>query len=137
EFLRNDIFDANSFQNNWRGIEKSPLRKNQFGATLGGPFWKNKTFFFTDYEGTILRQGRIQTASVPTALERASGYTDFSDLITRSGGSALGTDALGRRILTGTIYDPATTRSVTQGQVDPVTGLTATKTGFVRDPFAG
>ncbi|HKX28575.1 MAG TPA: hypothetical protein VJ302_12815, partial [Blastocatellia bacterium] len=135
EFLRNDVFDANSFQNNWRGVQKSPLRKNQFGGTLGGPIWKNKTFFFTDYEGTILRQGRIQTASVPTALERSSGYTDFSDLITRSGGRALGTDALGRQILAGTIYDPATTRSVTQGQADPVTGLTATKTGFVRDPF--
>ena len=48
-----------------------------------------------------------------------------------------GTDALGRNVPLGTIFDPASTRQVTVGQVDPVTGRTATATGVVRDPFAG
>jgi hypothetical protein len=140
EFLRNEKFDANSFRNNLtqvngRSIPKPKYRQNQFGGALGGPIWKNKTFFFGDFEGTRIRQGRSIVASVPTALEKASGYTDFSDLITRNGNRTRGTDLLGRSILIGTIFDPATTRRVTSGQVDPVTGRTATGTGFVRDPF--
>ncbi|MBS1810544.1 MAG: TonB-dependent receptor [Acidobacteria bacterium] len=137
EFLRNDKFDANLYQNNFRAVPKAKYRQNQFGAALGGPIWKNKTFFFGDFEGSRIRQGRSITASVPTALERASGYTDYSDLITRLGNRSRGTDLLGRAILQGTIFDPATTRRVTAGTIDPVTGITATGTGFVRDPFPG
>jgi hypothetical protein len=137
EFLRNDKFDANSFPNNFRGQPKAKYRQNQFGAAVGGPIWKGKTFFFADFEGARIRQGRSIVASVPTALQRASGYTNFSDLITREGNRSRGTDLLGRPILIGTIFDPATTRRVTSGVVDPVTGRTATGTGFVRDPFPG
>jgi hypothetical protein len=135
EFLRNEKFDANSFRNNLSGINKAKYRQNQFGGALGGPIRKGKTFFFGDFEGTRIRQGRSIVASVPTALQRSSGYTDFSDLITRQGNRVRGTDLLGRSILQGTIFDPATTRRVTSGQVDPVTGRTATGNGFVRDPF--
>ena len=45
------------------------------------------------------------------------------------------TDALGRTIPLGTILDPATTRPVTVGVADPVSGIVAAKTGYVRDPF--
>jgi hypothetical protein len=131
EFLRNDKLDANNYGNNFRGLPKSKYRQNQFGGALGGPIWKNKTFFFGDFEGTRIRQGRLVTASVPTAAERASGYTDFSDLITRQGNRVLGKDLLGRDIVQGTIYDPATTRQVT------VVRDGGTVTGFVRDPFPG
>src|ERR1700728_4583870 len=48
-FFRNDIFDArNVLQTTGR---KPELRQNQFGGSLGGPIWKNRTFFFGDYEG--------------------------------------------------------------------------------------
>ena len=146
EFLRNEKFDANSFRNNLTqitrpdgtigSVQRPKYRQNQFGGALGGPIWKNKTFFFGDFEGTRIRQGRSIVASVPTALQRSSGYTDFADLITRNGNRTRGTDLLGRTVLIGQIFDPATTRRVTSGQVDPVTGRTATGTGFVRDPFA-
>jgi Carboxypeptidase regulatory-like domain/TonB-dependent Receptor Plug Domain/TonB dependent receptor len=137
EFLRNDKLDANGYGNNLRGIPKAKYQQNQFGGALGGPIWKNKTFFFGDFEGTRIRQGRSVTASVPTAAQRASGYTDFSDLITRQGNSVRGTDPLGRVILRGTVFDPATTRQVTAGAMDPVTKMTAIRSGFVRDPFPG
>jgi hypothetical protein len=137
EFLRNDKLDANNYGNNFRGISKAKYRQNQFGGALGGPIWKNRTFFFGDFEGTRIRQGRLLTASVPTAAERASGYTDFSDLITRQGNKVRGTDLLGREILQGTIFDPATTRQVTVVRVNPVTGAPETVTGYVRDPFPG
>src|SRR5215470_4453774 len=68
----------------------------------------------------------------PTAQEAGSGYTDFRDLISGQTGTA-GTDLLGRTFALGTILDPATTRPVTAGQIDPVTGLKATSTGYVRD----
>ncbi|MEJ2008783.1 MAG: carboxypeptidase-like regulatory domain-containing protein [Acidobacteriota bacterium] len=135
EFLRNDKFDAADFFENAGGLKKGEFRQNQFGATIGGPIKRNKLFFFGDYEALRRRQGSVFTSSVPTALERGSGYTNFSDLIVNQAGSAPETDALGREFPAGTILDPATTRSVTAGQVDPVTGLTATSDGYVRDPF--
>jgi carboxypeptidase family protein len=137
EFLRNDKLDANSWGNNLRSLDKAKYRQNQFGGALGGPIWKGKTFFFGDFEGTRIRQGRLVTASVPTAAERASGYTNFSDLIARQNNTARGTDILGRAILQGTIFDPATTRCLDSGASDPVTGMQAKSKGCVRDPFPG
>ena len=67
EFLRNDKMDAVSYFN----TTKSELRRHQFGGVMGGPFWKDKLFWFTDYQGTRLVQG-AETGIVflPTALQR-------------------------------------------------------------------
>jgi hypothetical protein len=142
EFFRNDKLDAADFFENAGGVPKGELRQNQFGFTAGGPVvipklfnGRNKVFFFGDYEGLRRVQGTILTGSVPTDAERASGYTNFQDLITGQASSAARTDDLGRLIPVGTVLDPATTRAVTAGVVDPVSGLPATATGFVRDPF--
>ncbi len=143
EFLRNDRLDAADFFENTGNIKKGKFRRNQYGFTLGGPvviphFYKgkNKTFLFGDWQGTRIRQGVPLTTTVPTLMERNSEYTDFSDLITGQSGRTPA-DLLARTFPLGTIFDPATTRPVTQGQADPVTGLAATGTGFVRDPFQG
>jgi hypothetical protein len=140
EFFRNDKLDAADFFENAGQIPKGALRQNQFGFTAGGPVvipkvfnGRNKVFFFGDYEGLRRVQGTVLTGSVPSLAERASGYTDLSDLITGQSGTK--TDTLGRTVPTGTIFDPATTRTVTKGVVDPVSGLAATSTGFARDPF--
>lgn len=53
-YLRNDVFDARNF---FDGAEKSPLRLNQFGGSLGGPIIKDKLFFFGSYEGLRQRAG--------------------------------------------------------------------------------
>ncbi|MGB0008157.1 MAG: carboxypeptidase regulatory-like domain-containing protein [Candidatus Sulfotelmatobacter sp.] len=53
EFLRNDKMDAANFFT----PVKSELRRNQFGGVAGGPFWKDKLFWFTDYQGTRQVQG--------------------------------------------------------------------------------
>ena len=91
EFLRNNIFDARNYFSTTRAI----LKRNQFGGDIGGPFilphlynGRDKTFFFVDYEGQRLRQGLVESGTVPTNAQRAG---DFS--------------AAGLK----TIYDPLTT----------------------------
>jgi hypothetical protein len=142
EFIRNDKLDAANFFENAGGIPKGEYRQNQFGFTFGGPIRKDKTFFFMDYEGTRIRQAVPSTNTVPTALERSSGYTNLSELLTQGGTR---TDVLGRSFALGQVFDPSTTRAVTCGVADPVTGDTApctgvpagTQLGFVREPFPG
>jgi hypothetical protein len=151
EFLRNDKLDAADYFENADGIPKGEYRQNQFGLTGGFPLiiphvfdGRNKVFLFGDYEGLRKVQGTVFTGSVPTLAERASGYTNFQDLINSNGvGTCTPTpsagarcDDLGRDIADGVVLDPATTRLVTAGSVDPVTGLVATTTGYVRDPFS-
>jgi hypothetical protein len=145
EFFRNDHLDAADFFENAGGVKKGALRQNQFGFTAGGPVaiphlynGRNKLFFFADYEGFRRVQGTILTGTVPTVAERTSwdaagASVDLSDYITGQSGTT--TDNLGRTVPLGTIYDPATSRLVTQGAVDPVSGLVAQSTGFTRDPF--
>jgi hypothetical protein len=139
EFLRNDYFDAKDYfvLNSQR---KPEFRQNQFGGTIGGPVviphiynGHDKTFFFADYQGTRIVQGKTYTETVPTVAESSSGFTNLRDLISLQSGTR--TDLLGRIFPSGTVLDPATTRTITAGQVDPVTGLTPTASGYVRDPF--
>ncbi len=145
EFFRNDKLDAADFFENAGKVPKGELRQNQFGFTAGGPVviphvfnGKNKVFIFGDYEGLRRVQGTILTGTVPTAAERASWsatgpFVNLQDYITGQSGTTI--DDLGRTVPKGTIYNPATTRLVTKGAVDPVSGLVATSTGFTRDPF--
>jgi hypothetical protein len=136
QFYRNDALNANDFFANRANIKKGEYLSNQFGFTAGGPAYGTKTFWFADYEGSLTKQARTWVRTVPTASQRASGFTNYSDLITLQTGT-VGADVLGRTFPRGTVFDPATTRQVQIGQVDPVTGRAATQTGFVRDPFPG
>jgi hypothetical protein len=71
EFLRNDKLDAR----NYFAPSKSELRRNQFGYAAGGPFWKNKLFWFSDYQGTRQVQGaETGLVSVPTADQRQGNF---------------------------------------------------------------
>ena len=135
EFFRNDVLDAADWFENHGGIKKGALRQNQFGGSIGGPIWRNKAFFFGDYEGLRRVQGTVLTGSVPTASEVASGFTNLADLVSSQSSSPAQVDSLGRSIPKGTVVDPATTRYVTAGQLDPTSGIVATSSGYVRDPF--
>ena len=63
EFVRNQVFDARHSYN-FTNV-KTPLRQNQFGAGVGGPIVKDKTFFFVNYEGERIRSGGISYANMP------------------------------------------------------------------------
>ncbi len=137
EFFRNDKLDAADYFENNTGQPRGKLRQNQFGASFGGPIIKNKVFIFGDYEGFRRVQGTAENGNVPTALERSSGYTDYTDVLKLNDGTTR-TDILGRAFQKGTVLDPATTRYVAAGATDPVSGLTNTSgsAGYVRDAFS-
>ena len=64
EFFRNDVLDA---RNAFDAFGRQPYHQNQFGATLGGPIIKDRTFFFVDYEGFRVVQALPQTFPHPDA----------------------------------------------------------------------
>jgi hypothetical protein len=72
EFLRNDKFDATRYFDD--GVAE--LRQNQFGYAVGGPLWKNKIFWFTDYQGTRIVSGASTgNVQVPSAAERDGDFS--------------------------------------------------------------
>ena len=73
EFFRNEALNArNLFA---QPGPKPEFRRNQYGATLGGPIQANKTFFFADWQGTRLRTGITRFSVVPTLAQRQGIFT--------------------------------------------------------------
>jgi len=77
EFFRNDALDARNYFAPPAGASPQ-YRRNQFGASLGGPVRRDRTFFFADYEGRRLREGITRATNVPTALERDGDFSRSS-----------------------------------------------------------
>lgn len=136
EFLQNDKFNANTWERNRAGQVRPYLRQNQYGVAIGGPIIKNRTFWFADWQGTRVRSiagfvpglGGITTPL--TIPKPAFKNGDFSSLLS---GQIAGTDALGRAIPQGGIYDMNTHRMVPAG-----TANCSTAGGCpVRDLFPG
>lgn len=72
EYFRNDKLDAANFFDNIIG-QKSKLRLNQFGGSVGGPIKRDKAFFFFSYEGYRLRAGVNSIEAVPGLASRICG----------------------------------------------------------------
>jgi hypothetical protein len=132
DYIQNDVLRANSLTNNALGRKRPPYKLNNYGGAIGGPVYipklydgRNRTFFFTNYERTRVRDfNSIAFTTLPTTDMKRG---DFSSLLNPAytgnpaSGTTVGTDPLGRPVRFGQIYDPRTTRTV-NGQV-------------VRDPF--
>ena len=100
EFVRNDAFDAKNFF----ATNKGKLRRNHFGATLGGPIVRDRAFFFGAYEG--LRESTGVTQSnliVPTDAERRG---DFSQSVQKPRDPLTGVAFPGNQIPSNR-FDPA------------------------------
>ncbi len=88
-YFRNDKLDANSWFGNYNGINRPPLRQNDFGFTVGGPVLiprvyngKNRTFFFASYEGLRLIQPVILTGvRVPSLAARQNATGALKSLL--------------------------------------------------------
>jgi hypothetical protein len=136
-FHQNSALNANAWGANNNGrldpetgkAYKAKTKLNNYGATFGGPIRKDKTFFFFSYEEN--RQANYNPSTTynnsPTAQMKKG---DFSQLLNpaftqnASSGKVVGTDALGRPVIFGQIYDPLTIRQAPNGD-------------YVRDPFLG
>lgn len=136
-YIQNEALDAWSLaaKTNRRPGQKKPKeRENNEGFSVGGPVYipklydgRNKSFFFVDFERDHYNRLGFSGFSTVPYPDFLNG--DFSKLLdpaftgNASSGTQIGTDPLGRPIIFGQIYDPATTREV-NGQT-------------VRDPFPG
>jgi Carboxypeptidase regulatory-like domain/TonB dependent receptor len=148
EFVRNSVFDAKNYFDD-PALPIAPFKQNQFGASIGGPIIKNRTFFFGDYQGTRIRQSLTDISTVPLLAERSG---DFRDRLTQSFFSPCSSG--GPSFDTGTIFDPLPSTNQTcpdgttyrvpisaNGQVNVIppcvgsTGLSATG-GSCLDPAA-
>jgi Carboxypeptidase regulatory-like domain len=125
EYFANDVLNARGFFGQ-APLKKTPVRNNNFGFTAGGPVvipkiynGHNKTFFFLNFDWTRFRSGVLPGFGNTTPTD-AFKTGDFSSILTTN---QIATDALGRPIFAGEIFDPSTTRLV--GGVP------------VRDPFPG
>ncbi len=87
EYFRNDRMTAMDYFN----THTTAYHLNQFGATLGGPVWKDKLFFFADSQGTRVSSFVPAQANltVPTALERTGDFTEMLDAGNTSGHGAI------------------------------------------------
>ena len=70
EFGRNSTFDSRTYFDD-PNVDIPPLKRNQFGGTLGGPIVHDKTFFFASYEGLRQTRGETTIANVPSDATRA------------------------------------------------------------------
>jgi Carboxypeptidase regulatory-like domain len=146
EFLRNDKLDAKNYF--FTDQPKSELRRHQFGFTAGGPFWKDKLFWFTDYQGTRQVQGaEVSNVSVPSAAQ-LGGQFDPSTLTGTVDGTSGGvcpacgwpdqlTQRLGYAVTAGEQYSFAgctsTSQCVFPGGLIPQTAWAAPAAGIL--PF--
>src|SRR5439155_7446594 len=129
EFIRNDVLDARNYFS-FAPTPKPAFRRNQFGAFLGGPIKKDKTFIFGDYQGSRVREGLPYISTVSNAAERTG---DFSDRLTGQFFSPCDAPGPGESFDTGTIFDPFSTHSYTCVNPSPKTGQ---QTVQLRDPIS-
>jgi hypothetical protein len=109
EFIRNDKLDG---RNAFDFLGRQPYQQNQFGATLGGPIIKDRTFFFVDYEGLRIRQALPQLLLIPTPSQVGGDFSSFLDLSTPIPGAL---DCSSNPTYQGEIFNPRLTQSTGPG----------------------
>ena len=135
-YLQNEGLNAANLDDTTNGNKKARYRDDNRGAFVGGPVWipklyngKNKTFFFFNYEKDLVNNLVYSGFTTVAPSEYRTG--DFSNMFSPSwtgqsqAGQQIGTDALGRPVIFGAIYDPKSTRTVNGKEVrDPFPGNT-------------
>jgi hypothetical protein len=95
DYVRNQDFNANTFFNNKAGLARGVYQQNQYGATVGGPIKKDRTFYTASWEQMDLRQATTTTTTVPTAAMRSGDFSAkgipslFDPLTTAPNGSGV------------------------------------------------
>lgn len=79
EYFRNDKLNANNWGRNWQGLPKTAIRWNQYGGTIGGPIFKDKMFFFADFQG--LRRATPPSVSSGSVIPESWRKGDLSNML--------------------------------------------------------
>jgi hypothetical protein len=125
DFVNRSWLFANTYANNAADVPKSNQSLNEYGYTLGGPVWiphlyhgKDKTFFFTSWEGYNELINLVTGTSVPTALQRQG---DFSQTFNSSGQLITIYDPNSGHMENGVwTRDPFPGNKIPQNEIDPV-----------------
>ncbi len=133
EYARNGVMDATGYF----ALTRPNLSRNQFGGSIGGPFVKNKIFYFGSYEGLRLTQGIVSASVVPTASEKTGDFSSFltgttANLCTASGAAA----PANLKFDTGQLFDPASEANFTC-PADPQNPSAGTTSIVVGNPIPG
>lgn len=80
EFNRNRAYAARDYFSPVGVTPKPELNRNEFGGTIGGPIWKDKTFFFGSAEFMLYRAGHPRSFAVPTDAQRAGDFTGLTTI---------------------------------------------------------
>ena len=75
EFLRNSKIDANDYFANRNGRPIGAFRRNQFGGSFGGPIWRDKAFFFVNFEALRERSRNQISGTVPSTAQRRGDFS--------------------------------------------------------------
>ena len=133
-YVQNDALRANGWNNNAAGIARQPFKQNNYGFSAGGPVvlpkiynGKNRSFWYFNWERTKVADFRSTSFSTLPVTDFKQG--NFSRLLSPAftgdarSGTQIGTDAAGRPIVFGQIYNPTSARQVNGA--------------WVRDPYPG
>jgi hypothetical protein len=120
EYLQNDNLNANTWTRNSLGQKDPELRDNRYGGRIGGPIWKDKTFFFAHYEGRRFVSSTDVVRRVPSASMRA-GILHFgpSDTCGVVGGVPITSGCAAYNLNPNPTVDPLTGQSVASSNLDP------------------
>jgi hypothetical protein len=81
DYFRNTVMDANDWFAKQAGESRAPEHHNDFGGVLGGPIWKDKTFFFFSYEGARLDLPQTGVIQVPSEYARSSAPASLAPFL--------------------------------------------------------
>ncbi len=81
DYFRNTAMDANDWFANEAGKPRAPEHHNDFGGFLGGPVWKDRTFFFFSYEGARLDQPQTEIIQVPSEYARSTAQASVTPFL--------------------------------------------------------
>jgi len=88
EYHRDTALEANDWFNNNSGTPRPPLIRNQFGGNAGGPIWKEKAFFFFDWDSRRDTLSNLEERTVPMGTD-TSGYRGGEVAYVNSGGAVV------------------------------------------------
>ena len=113
EFLRNGALDARPFNDMGMGASAKFLVQNNFGASLGGPIIRKRTFFFLNYEALRRSKANMMIATVPTEMEVMGDFSMSGSMV----------------------FDPLSSHS--NPNFDPTRPISPANPQNIRDPFPG